>query len=128
MLPPRRHPALPDTGLLLGRIAVGAVFVAHGWQKLTDEGHAAVARSFGHLGILGRREHRGRVVRRDELAEHGGVGHGGAPGESLAPPPLVDPAHPAVGVLEHDQSLSSVVGQMLGGRLGSTRQFASTSI
>ncbi len=51
MLPPRRHPALPDTGLLLGRLAVGVVFVAHGWQKLTDEGHAAVAQSFGHLGI-----------------------------------------------------------------------------
>ncbi|WP_396449201.1 DoxX family protein [Actinomadura sp.] len=51
MLPPRRHPALPDAGLLLGRLAVGAVFVAHGWQKLTDEGHAAVARSFDHLGI-----------------------------------------------------------------------------
>lgn len=51
MLPPRRHPALPDTGLLFGRLAVGAVFVAHGWQKLTDEGHAAVTRSFDHLGI-----------------------------------------------------------------------------
>ncbi|MGW5416257.1 DoxX family protein [Actinomadura geliboluensis] len=51
MLPPRRHPALPDAGLLLGRLAIGVVFVAHGWQKLTDEGHAAVARSFDHLGI-----------------------------------------------------------------------------
>ncbi|MFC4055015.1 DoxX family protein [Actinomadura syzygii] len=51
MLPPRGHPAMPDAGLLLGRLAVGVIFVAHGWQKLVDEGHAEVARSFDHLGI-----------------------------------------------------------------------------
>ncbi|MFG2250772.1 DoxX family protein [Spirillospora sp. NPDC048823] len=51
MLPPRRHPALPDAGLLIGRLAVGVIFIAHGWQKLTGTGHAGVARSFGELGI-----------------------------------------------------------------------------
>jgi putative oxidoreductase len=50
MLPPR-HPAMPDAGLLLGRIALGVVFVAHGWQKLADQGHAEVAKSFDQLGI-----------------------------------------------------------------------------
>lgn len=51
MLPPRRHPALPDAGLLIGRIAVGVIFVAHGWQKLADKGHADVSASFDKLGI-----------------------------------------------------------------------------
>ncbi|WP_433478652.1 DoxX family protein [Spirillospora sp. CA-142024] len=51
MLPLRRFPALPDAGLLVGRIVVGVIFVAHGWQKLTDQGHSAVAQSFEHLGI-----------------------------------------------------------------------------
>ncbi|TDD76244.1 DoxX family protein [Actinomadura darangshiensis] len=37
--------------MLLGRIVLGVVFVAHGWQKLHDEGHSTVAASFDHLGI-----------------------------------------------------------------------------
>lgn len=51
MLPPRRHPVLADAGLLIGRLAVGVIFIAHGWQKLTETGHAGVAGSFGELGI-----------------------------------------------------------------------------
>ncbi|SFN28745.1 MULTISPECIES: DoxX family protein [Actinomadura] len=51
MLPTRRPPALPDAGLLIGRLAVGVIFIAHGWQKLAETGHAEVARSFDHLGI-----------------------------------------------------------------------------
>ncbi|MDL4821527.1 DoxX family protein [Actinomadura opuntiae] len=51
MLPARRHPLLPDAGLLIGRLALGAVFIAHGWQKLHDTGHAAVAAQFDKLGI-----------------------------------------------------------------------------
>jgi putative oxidoreductase len=51
MLPARRHPLLPDAGLLIGRLALGAIFTAHGWQKFHDTGHAAVARQFGRLGI-----------------------------------------------------------------------------
>lgn len=51
MLPPRRHPALPDTGLLIGRAAVGVIFIMHGWKKLTDTGHAEVSKGFDQLGI-----------------------------------------------------------------------------
>lgn len=51
MLPARRHPLLPDAGLLIGRLALGAIFIAHGWQKLHDTGHAAVAAEFDGLGI-----------------------------------------------------------------------------
>ncbi|MEU8803171.1 DoxX family protein [Spirillospora sp. NPDC048819] len=51
MLPPRRHPALTDAGLLIGRLAVGVIFIAHGWQKLTETGHAGVTGSFAELGI-----------------------------------------------------------------------------
>ena len=51
MVQPRRHPALPDAGLLIGRLAVGVIFIAHGWQKLTDQGHAEVTKSFDQLGI-----------------------------------------------------------------------------
>ncbi|MGP4029502.1 DoxX family protein [Actinomadura sp. 3N407] len=51
MLPPRRHPALTDAGLLIGRLAVGVIFIAHGWQKLTGTGHAGVTGSFDELGI-----------------------------------------------------------------------------
>ncbi|XRQ02318.1 DoxX family protein [Actinomadura welshii] len=51
MLPARHHPALTDAGLLIGRLAVGVIFIAHGWQKLTDTGHAGVAASFDKLGI-----------------------------------------------------------------------------
>ncbi|MFC9975846.1 DoxX family protein [Spirillospora sp. NPDC127200] len=51
MAPARRFPYLPDAGLLIGRIALGVVFVAHGWQKLTDVGHAGVTAMFKGLGI-----------------------------------------------------------------------------
>jgi putative oxidoreductase len=51
MLPARRPPALADAGLLVGRLAVGVIFVAHGWQKIVDTGHASVAADFDKLGI-----------------------------------------------------------------------------
>ncbi|MBO2457797.1 DoxX family protein [Actinomadura violacea] len=51
MLPARRHPLLPDAGLLIGRLALGTIFIAHGWQKLHDTGHAAVTAEFDKLGI-----------------------------------------------------------------------------
>lgn len=40
-----------DLGLLLVRIALGLVFVMHGWQKLTVLGIAGVAGFMGSLGI-----------------------------------------------------------------------------
>ncbi|TDB81659.1 DoxX family protein [Actinomadura sp. KC216] len=51
MLPPRRFPALSDTGLLIGRVAIGAMFAAHGWKKFSDQGHSEVAAGFDELGI-----------------------------------------------------------------------------
>ncbi|MFI0371810.1 DoxX family protein [Actinomadura sp. 1N219] len=51
MLPPRRFPVLSDGGLLIGRLAIGAMFVAHGWKKFADTGHSEVAAGFDQLGI-----------------------------------------------------------------------------
>ncbi|QXJ25557.1 DoxX family protein [Actinomadura graeca] len=51
MHPARRYPLLPDAGLLIGRLALGVVFIAHGWQKLDDMGHAGVTAMFDGLGI-----------------------------------------------------------------------------
>ncbi|MFI0348877.1 DoxX family protein [Actinomadura sp. 9N407] len=47
----RRFPVLPDVGLLVGRIALGIVFVAHGWQKFNDVGHAGQTKMFEAMGI-----------------------------------------------------------------------------
>ena len=40
-----------DFAILLARVVVGVVFMAHGWQKLSTNGIDAVAASFGQLGI-----------------------------------------------------------------------------
>ncbi|MEW2356010.1 DoxX family protein [Spirillospora sp. NPDC029432] len=47
----RRLPVLPDIGLLIGRLALGVVFVAHGWQKFADNGHAGQTKAFEAMGI-----------------------------------------------------------------------------
>ncbi len=44
-------PKFPGWGLVVLRIAVGIVFLAHGSQKLVSEGFAGVARSMGMMGI-----------------------------------------------------------------------------
>ncbi|MCP2339521.1 DoxX family protein [Actinomadura rupiterrae] len=47
----RRFPALTDAALLLGRLVLGVVFVAHGWQKFHKYGHATVTKMFDGMGI-----------------------------------------------------------------------------
>ncbi|WP_131742479.1 DoxX family protein [Actinomadura roseirufa] len=47
----RRYPFLPDTGLLIGRLALGVIFIAHGWQKLSDLGHSNVTKMFDAMGV-----------------------------------------------------------------------------
>ncbi|MGW6931028.1 DoxX family protein [Lentzea sp. NPDC054927] len=40
-----------DVAALIGRIAVGIVFVAHGWQKWTEFGLAGTGASFEKMGV-----------------------------------------------------------------------------
>jgi putative oxidoreductase len=44
------HKAI-DRGLLLLRVALGSVFVMHGWQKLVEFGPAGVAGMLGSMGV-----------------------------------------------------------------------------
>lgn len=46
-----RHSALRDLGLLLARITLGVVFIAHGWQKVHDIGAVGVAAGFRGMGV-----------------------------------------------------------------------------
>jgi putative oxidoreductase len=43
--------ASTDRGLLVLRMAIAAVFIAHGYMKLFTMGHAGVTGFFEHLGI-----------------------------------------------------------------------------
>ncbi|GAA2519635.1 DoxX family protein [Winogradskya humida] len=42
---------LRDVVLLITRVAVGVVFVAHGWQKFTEWGLAGTGASFDQMGV-----------------------------------------------------------------------------
>ncbi|WP_166351151.1 DoxX family membrane protein [Phytoactinopolyspora limicola] len=46
-----RSPLTRDVALLLARIGIGAVFIAHGWQKLFDYGIDGVAASFDQMDV-----------------------------------------------------------------------------
>lgn len=48
MTPP---PAVRDVVILLVRIAIGAVFVAHGWQKLMTFGVSGTSAAFREVGV-----------------------------------------------------------------------------
>ncbi|MEU7528938.1 DoxX family protein [Saccharothrix sp. NPDC042600] len=40
-----------DVTALIGRIGVGVVFVAHGWQKFTEWGPSGTAQAFEGMGV-----------------------------------------------------------------------------
>jgi len=42
---------IKDVTALIGRLGVGIVFIAHGWQKLTEWGMAGTAASFEKMGV-----------------------------------------------------------------------------
>ncbi|MFG3341539.1 DoxX family protein [Glycomyces sp. NPDC048151] len=42
---------LQPIGLLIGRVVLGVVFIAHGWQKFSVNGMDATAQGFDSLGI-----------------------------------------------------------------------------
>jgi putative oxidoreductase len=42
---------LKDVAALIGRIGVGVVFIAHGWQKVVEQGMDATVTGFGAMGI-----------------------------------------------------------------------------
>jgi putative oxidoreductase len=49
--PARTAPALTDVALLVSRMALGVVLLAHGWQKLDEWTVAGTAKAFGDMGI-----------------------------------------------------------------------------
>lgn len=42
---------LTPIGLLIGRVVLGVVFIAHGWQKFNENGMEATVQGFEGLGI-----------------------------------------------------------------------------
>ncbi|MBP2330514.1 putative oxidoreductase [Kibdelosporangium banguiense] len=42
---------LRDLALLVARLGVGIVFIAHGWQKFSEWGISGTAESFGQMGV-----------------------------------------------------------------------------
>ncbi|HEX5597239.1 MAG TPA: DoxX family protein [Micromonosporaceae bacterium] len=42
---------LRDFAMLVARVAVGVIFIAHGWQKLTEWGLDGTAASFDQMGV-----------------------------------------------------------------------------
>ena len=45
------HLIARDLALLAGRISLGVILIAHGWQKLSDQGLAGTAAGFGEMGV-----------------------------------------------------------------------------
>ena len=48
---PGARAALSDLGLLAFRVILGLVFIAHGWQKLSENGFGGQADAFESMGI-----------------------------------------------------------------------------
>lgn len=49
--PASKAAALTDLALLVARVALGVILVAHGWQKLTEYTLAGTAASFDQMGV-----------------------------------------------------------------------------
>ena len=49
--PARTTPVLGDVALLLSRIAIGFVLLAHGWQKYSDYTLDGTTAAFGDMGV-----------------------------------------------------------------------------
>jgi putative oxidoreductase len=49
--PASKFPATLDLALLVARVALGVILLAHGWQKLDTYTMAGTAASFGDMGI-----------------------------------------------------------------------------
>jgi putative oxidoreductase len=47
----RTPQALQDAGLLLTRLVIGGLFIAHGWQKFSEFGLDGTAMSFTAMGV-----------------------------------------------------------------------------
>jgi putative oxidoreductase len=49
--PASKSPVLTDLALLVSRVAIGVILVAHGWQKLNEWTLAGAAGAFSDMGI-----------------------------------------------------------------------------
>ena len=49
--PVRTTPVLSDVALLLARVAIGFVLLAHGWQKYSEYTLAGTTAAFGDMGV-----------------------------------------------------------------------------
>ncbi len=49
--PATRTPVLTDIALLVSRVALGVILVAHGWQKFNEWTLSGTAAAFGDMGI-----------------------------------------------------------------------------
>ena len=49
--PASKSPALTDLALLVSRVALGVILLAHGWQKLNEYTVAGTAASFAQMGV-----------------------------------------------------------------------------
>jgi putative oxidoreductase len=49
--PASKAPALTDLALLLSRVALGVILLAHGWQKFNEWTHGGTAAAFTEMGI-----------------------------------------------------------------------------
>ena len=49
--PASKSPALTDLALLVSRVALGVILLAHGWQKLNEYTVTGTAASFDQMGV-----------------------------------------------------------------------------